>query len=50
MVTSLVAKSVPQCPASPTSSLELIASTDGGSKAKGKDKAPLVLFGMMRGL
>ena len=50
MVTSPVAKSVPQCLASPSSSLELIASTDGGSKAKGKDKAPLILFGTMWGL
>nr|POE50008.1 hypothetical protein CFP56_33350 [Quercus suber] len=40
MVASPIAKSVPQCLASPTSSLELIASTDGGSKAKGKNKAP----------
>ena len=39
MVTSLVNKSVPQRPASPTSSLELIASTSGASKAKKKEKA-----------
>ena len=39
MLTSPIAKSIPQCPASPTSSLELIASIDGGSKPKGKYKA-----------
>ena len=44
MVTSPIAKSVSQCPASPTSSLELIASTYDGSKAKGKDKAPTGSF------
>ncbi|KAK9990788.1 hypothetical protein SO802_025773 [Lithocarpus litseifolius] len=44
MVTSPVAKSVSQCPASPTSSLELIASNNGGSKAKGKDKTPTGSF------
>ena len=44
MVTSPITKSIPQCPASPTSSLELISSTDGGSKAKGKDKAPSSSF------
>nr|POE68675.1 hypothetical protein CFP56_68217 [Quercus suber] len=38
-VTSPIAKSVPQRPASPTSSLKLIASTGGASKAKKKDKA-----------
>ena len=32
MLTSPIAKSIPQCPASPTSSLELIASIDGGSE------------------
>ncbi|KAL0008460.1 hypothetical protein SO802_009962 [Lithocarpus litseifolius] len=40
MMTSLVTKSVAQHLASPTSSLELIASTNYGSKAKGKDKGP----------
>nr|POE57951.1 hypothetical protein CFP56_38314 [Quercus suber] len=44
MVTSPIAKFVSQRPASPTSSLELIASTYGGSKAKGKDKAPTGSF------
>ena len=44
MVTSPIAKSMSQRPASPTSSLELIASTHGGSKAKGKDKAPISSF------
>nr|POE48539.1 hypothetical protein CFP56_68276 [Quercus suber] len=39
MLTSPIAKSVPQCPASPTFSLELITSIDGGSKPKGKYKA-----------
>lgn len=39
MVTSPVAKSAPQRLASPTSSLELIASTSGASKAKKKEKA-----------
>lgn len=39
VVTSPIAKSVPQRPASPTSSLKLIASTSGASKAKKKDKA-----------
>ena len=40
MLTSPIAKSVTQHPASPISSLELIASTNGSSKPKGKDKAP----------
>ena len=46
MVTSPIAKSVSQHPKSPTSSQELIASIDGGFKAKGKDKdkAPLGSF------
>ena len=44
MVTSPIAKFVPQCPTSPTSSLELIISIDSGSKAKGKDKAPTSSF------
>ena len=44
MMTSPITKSIPQRPASPTSSLELIASTDDGSKAKGKDKAPSSSF------
>ena len=44
MVTSPVAKSVSQCPASPTSSLELIAPTNGGSEAKGKDKTSTCSF------
>lgn len=44
MVTSPVAKFISQHPASPSSSLELIASTNRGSKAKGKDKAPLGYF------
>lgn len=39
MVTLLVAKSKPQHPALPTSSLELITPSNGGSKPKGKDKA-----------
>lgn len=39
MMTSLIAMSIPLCPASPISSLELIASTSGVSKAKKKDKA-----------
>ena len=39
MVTSPVAKSQPQHPASNASSLELITPSDGGSRAKGKDKA-----------
>nr|POE94901.1 hypothetical protein CFP56_72319 [Quercus suber] len=34
VVTSSVAKSQDHCPASPTSSLELIVSTSGGYKAK----------------
>ena len=38
MMTLPVTKSVSQHPASPTCSLELIAPTNGGSKAKGKDK------------
>ena len=38
MVTSPVAKSQPQHPASNTSSLELTTPSDGGSRAKGKDK------------
>ena len=44
MLTSLIAKSIPQCPTSPTSSLELIASIDGGSKPKGKYKAFMSSF------
>ncbi|XP_023902060.1 uncharacterized protein LOC136060988 [Quercus suber] len=44
ILTSPIAKFVPQCPASPTSRLKLIASTDGGSKPKGKDKALLGSF------
>ena len=44
MVTSPVAKSVSQRPTSPTSSLELIASTNDSSKAKGKDKTPTGSF------
>ena len=44
MVTSPGAKFVPQHPASLTSSLELIATIDNGSKAKGKDKAPIGSF------
>nr|POE90937.1 hypothetical protein CFP56_05309 [Quercus suber] len=44
MVTSPIAKSVSQRPASPTSFLELIASTNGGSKAKGNDKTPTGSF------
>ena len=43
-VTLPVAKSTPQRPASSTSSLELITPSDGGSKAKGKDKAPTGSF------
>lgn len=39
-MTSPIAKSVPQCPTSPTPSLELIASTNSGSKSKSKNKAP----------
>ena len=39
MVTLLVAKSKPQHPALPTSSLEMITPSNGGSKPKGKDKA-----------
>ena len=39
MVTSPVAKSQPQHLASPTSSVELITPSNGGSRAKGKDKA-----------
>ena len=39
-----VAKSTPQRPASSTSSLELITPSDGGSKAKGKDKDPTGSF------
>ncbi|KAL0015183.1 hypothetical protein SO802_002252 [Lithocarpus litseifolius] len=39
MVTSPIATSVPQCPASPTSFLELIASTSGASKTKKKERA-----------
>ena len=39
MVTSPVAKSQPQHPTSNTSSLELNTPSDGGSRAKGKDKA-----------
>lgn len=44
MLTSLIAKSIPQCSTSPTSSLELIASIDGGSKPKGKYKAFMSSF------
>lgn len=44
MLTSPIAKFVPQCPTSPTSPLKLIAFTDGGSKPKGKDKALLGSF------
>ena len=44
MVTSPVAKFVSQRPASTTSSQELIASTNNGSKAKRKDKAPTSSF------
>ena len=39
MLNSPVAKSAPQHPASPTFSLELIASTGGALKAKKKEKA-----------
>ena len=44
MVTSPVAKSKPQRPAMPTSSLELITLSNGGSKPKGKDKASIGSF------
>lgn len=44
MVTLPIAKSKPQCPASPASSLELITPSDSGSKAKGKGKAPTCSF------
>lgn len=40
MVTLPIAKSVSQRPTSSTSSLELIVSTNGGSQAKSKGKAP----------
>lgn len=43
-VTSPTAKFVPQRLASPTSSLELIAFTDDGSKSKSKDKTFLASF------
>ena len=43
-VTLPIAKSMPQRPASPISSLELITPFDGGSKAKGKDKDPTGSF------
>lgn len=39
MVTLPVAKFIPQCPPSPTSSLELITHSNDASKAKGKDMA-----------
>ena len=45
MVTSPVVSSVPQCLASPTSFLELITPSDGGSKARGKDKATMATIG-----
>ena len=44
MLTLLIAKSIPQRLTSPTSSLELIASIDGGSKPKGKYKAFMSSF------
>lgn len=44
MITSLVALSIPQCPTSATSSLELITSIDDGSKAQGKEKTSLSSF------
>ena len=44
MVTSPVAKSQPQHLASPTSSVELITPSNGGSRAKGKDKAQIGSF------
>lgn len=44
MVTLPITKSVRQHPTSPTFSLDLIASTNGGSKPKGKDKAFLGSF------
>ena len=50
MVTSSIAKSISQHPASPTSFLELITSTGGASKAKKKDKASSGSFWMMQEL
>nr|POF00126.1 hypothetical protein CFP56_19088 [Quercus suber] len=44
MVTSPVAKSKPQHLVFPTSSLEFITPSNGGSKPKGKDKASTSSF------
>lgn len=44
MITSPIALSVPQCPTSATSSLELITPSNDGSKAWGKHKASLSSF------